>query len=219
MRLVGIGAALAGLAALLAIPAGRASASDPSSCRALDVDYAVNTSLELRDTQMGAADGIYPSGSGTLRLRFDGPPEGPGANARLTAYTVQGRTQIVTRALMFSTRVVTDARYSARTAGPDGAAHGSLRDGVLRWATKLAGYRVDGTMTCDGSFCGSFGAPPRGTSPLHDGPMDVDFQPFVFSKDRHTFTMARSLVSRGAGQTSFLLLAGRETARSCADPP
>jgi len=86
-----------------------------------------------------------------------------------------------------------------------------------RRSLEVRGYRTDGTLECEGSLCGKFGAPPPGKSELHIPPGPVDFKPFEFAPDRATFTMARAQVSKTEmpKQTGFLALAGRETKRTC----
>jgi hypothetical protein len=210
-----LSAAWMGLIGAALLAAAPASANDPE-CSVVDVDYAIATSLQLRDTRMGAADGVYPSGSGTLRLRVEGPPDASSREVRLVSFETRGRIEIAARALFWTTRVVTEARNSVRTEAGSTTARGALHDGVIRWSTPLSGYRSDGTQTCDGSMCGSFGAPASGTSPLHDGPHEVTLSPFVFSRDQRTFTMGYTLVSRTPSQSSYLALSGRETARRCA---
>lgn len=197
------------------LAASPASARDPDGCVSFDVDYATASNLQLRNTRLGAADGVYPSGTGTMRLRIEGAPGAPAHAVRLLSYDNRGRISIVTHALLWTTTVVTDARNTVRSAGDQGAARGTLRDGVVSWSTKVTGYRSDGTMTCDGTMCGRFGAPPPGSSPLHDGPYDIDFRPFVFSHDMRTFTMDYALVSRAPEQTSYVSISGREVSRTC----
>ena len=206
--------ALAVLAAT-AFSSSPASATDPDSCSAVDVDYAVATSVELRNTRLGAGDGVYPSGTGTIRLRIDAPSSAAVRGVRLTSFDTHGRFEVVARAVFWVTRIVTDAHNTVRAGGVAGAARGTLRDGVITWSTKVPGYRSDGTLTCEGTMCGSFGAPPRGVSPFHEGPTDVTFPPFVFSRDLQTFTMASALVSSSPERSVYIALSGREIARSC----
>ena len=98
------------------------------------------------------------------------------------------------------------------------AAEGTLVNQTVRWAGPVRGYRTDGTLTCNGSLCGSFGAPPAGRSELHIGPGPVTFNSFELARDMKTFTMATALVSKTSmpKQTGFVALGGRETKRSCA---
>lgn len=189
-----------------------AQALDPQACTTVDVDYAIVSTLQLRNTRLGAADGVYPSGSGTLTLRIEGEPGAAGRPVRLLSFQTRGRFAVEARVLAWSTRVVTDA---LTTVQPN-AARGTMKDGVLTWSTKVPGYRSDGTLSCEGSMCGSFGAPARGASPLHDGPREVTFSPFVFARDQRTFTMGYTPVSRTADQSSYLAVSGRELARRCA---
>jgi hypothetical protein len=197
-------------------PSSAAFAQEPEACSAVDVDYAITTSLQLRDTRLGAADGVYPSGTGTLRLRVEGRPDAASREVKLLSFDARGRFEVVAHSLFWTTHVVTDARTTVRPDLSSALAHGMLRGAVLRWASPVSGYRSDGTLVCEGSMCGSFGAPAPGTTPLHDGPHEVAFNPFVFSRDGRTFTMAFALVSRTPAQTSYLAVSGRETGRRCA---
>jgi hypothetical protein len=203
--------AIAGLAAGV-LPWSIASATDADSCSAFDVDYALATSTELRNTRMGAGDGVYPSGSGTLRLRIDAPSSATTRGARLLSFEAHDRFEVVAHAVFWVTRIVTDAH---NTLHPGPGAAGTLRDGVITWSTRMPGYRSDGTLTCEGAMCGRFGAPPPGVSPFHEGPSDVTFSPFVFSRDQRTFTMTSALVSSTSERSVLIALSGREIARSC----
>jgi hypothetical protein len=211
-----VAVAIMGLLGASALQSSAASAQASAACSAVDVDYAITTALQLRDTRLGAADGVYPSGTGTLRLRIDGRPEAGSREVQLVSFDTRGRFEIAAHALLWTTRVITDAHNTIHPDPPGALAHGTLDGTVLRWASPMSGYRSDGTLTCDGTMCGSFGAPGAGTTPLHDGPHQVLLNPFVFARDRQTFTMPFALVSRTPAQTSYLAVSGREIARRCA---
>ena len=182
---------------------------------AVDVDYAIATNTELRNTGLGVGDGVYPSGTGTLRLRFNAPSSASARGVHLMSFDAHDHFEVTARAVFWVTRIVTDAQNTVRAGGVAGAARGALHDGSVTWSTKVAGYRSDGTLTCDGTMCGSFGAPPPGVSPFHEGPNDVTFPPFVFSPDLKTFTMTGALVSNTPERSVYIALSGGEVARTC----
>jgi hypothetical protein len=125
------------------------------------------------------------------------------------------------KTLFFTTTVVTDTQSRA-TPDTCGAANGSLAGTTLRWSTPVRGYRTDGKLTCQGSLCGSFGAPPEGTSGFRVAAHPVTFRSFEMSDDLHRFTMPLTFVSKTEHpkQTAYLTLAGTEVRRSCvATPP
>lgn len=171
---------------------------------------------------MGKGNGTYKIGPGTALLHFDDQGGQPGGHVRLISYTMKEQFTITAKTLGFTTTVVTD---SASRATPDKcgvAADGTLSpDDKVVWSTKVHGYRTDGTLDCNGSLCGTFGAPPSGKSEVHIGPGPVTFLPFVFAADGKTFTMNEVFVSKTdmPKQTAHLSLSGRELRRTCAPTP
>ena len=87
----------------------------------------------------------------------------------------------------------------------------------LRWEGRANGVRTDGTLVCEGFMCGKFGAPPSGTSEVHDGPTSIELKPFQFSPDMKTFTMPFALLSKSDSpkQRTLVSIAGREVQRAC----
>jgi hypothetical protein len=132
----------------------------------------------------------------------------------MMSYSLDNHFMVDAKAALWRTRVLTQSRTSV-AATCNGVAEGTLDGQSLRWSSKVNGYRSDGTLTCTGSMCGKYGAPPAGTSPLHDGPLAVAFMPFAFSADQKTFTMPYTLLEKGSDRTAYLALSGREVARSC----
>lgn len=190
---------------------------DQAPCDAWDVEYATLATLGIRDTRLGAGDGDHPVGPGSLTLRFgnaDGPKSGP---VKMVAYSMREHFTVEAKALFWNTRVTTDATTIATGDACGVVAEGVLTKTRLGWSTKVRGYKTDGTLTCDGSMCGKFGAPPQGKSDHHSPPGDVAFASFDMSPDLKGFTMAASMVSqsRSPAQTSYLALAGREAKRTC----
>jgi hypothetical protein len=189
-----------------------AAAEDP--CVAMDVEYALSGTLAIRDTRLGAGDGDHNVGPGTLVLRFDGAQPGPGP-VKLVSYAMKSTFTVEAKALVWNTKVTTDTQTTA--SGSCSAAEGTLAKTRLSWASKVRNYKTEGTLTCDGSMCGKFGAPPQGKSDYKPPTTDVTFASFDMSPDFKTFTMAASQVSKSESpaQTTYLTIAGRETKRTC----
>lgn len=198
---------------LAAALAPRAAVADDPPCDAWEVDYNLTGILAVRDTPMGAANADHPVGPGTMTLRFEnatGPGDGP---AKLLSFSIK---EFFT-GVYFSTKITTDITSTAIPTATCSAAEGTLARAKLTWGSKVRGFKIDGTLTCEGPMCGKFGGPPAGKSDYHNGPNDVQFQPLEFGTDMKTFTMAASLVSSGDSpkQSTYLAMAGREIKRTC----
>lgn len=207
--------AVSAVTAAIAVPSRPAGADQP--CDAWDVQYTLAAKLQLTDTPMGAGNGIYPVGPGSVVLRYENVDGAPGGVVQLRAYAMREFFRIDSSALFWKTHVVTDTRT---TASPDACgviATGKLDGTTLHWVSTAAGYRTDGTLDCDGSLCGSFGAPPGGKSELHIPPHAVTLGPFKFAPDMKTFSMPSTLVSKTESpkQTAYLAFSGREARRTC----
>jgi hypothetical protein len=207
------------LVGVLTPSAGSASADAAPPCDELEVVYSLAGNLELTETPMGQGDGVYRIGPGTAVVRFDarnGVPTGP---ARLISYGMTDRFMVHSTTLFWNTHVTTEARTSVGQDACGIAATGFLSDSgrMLEWRSDIRAARTDGTITCEGSLCGKFGAPRAGKSEIHVPPHDTAFRPWVFAPDKRTFTMAKSLMSRSESpkQTSSLALSGREIRRQC----
>lgn len=173
------------------------------------VDYGLSAKLHLSDTPMGAGDGTYAIGPGRMVLQFADSGGKPGGKTALLDYRMRDHFVVKSRALFWTTTVTTRAQTKAASA------HGTLTGQILAWTTKVRGYRTDGTLTCEGSLCGKFGAPPAGTSELHIGPNDVQFRPLTFSSDLRRFTMPKTFVAKTKmpKQTAHVEVSGRELTR------
>lgn len=204
-------------AAELLWPTGARAEPPKASCRAWTIDYALAANLELTDTPLGEGDGIYKIGPGRVVLRFENLGGKPGGAVQMLSYTMREHFTVTAKTLFWTTTVITDSRTQASPDGSGAITRGRLVDHALRWAGPLHGYRTDGTLTCDGSLCGKFGAPPQGKSELHIPPHNVLFKPFKFSNDLSTFKMPYTIVSKtdSPKQTAHLALAGRAMRRSC----
>jgi hypothetical protein len=204
------------MAVAIAMAAGTTTVADADEeCVASDVEYATVANLLVKDTKFGAANGVYSLGTGKLRVRFENGVNGALKEASLMSYELDNHLIIKASVAFWSTKVETNSRTVAADAC-GGAAQGDVALGDLVWRTPVAGYRSDGTIECAGNVCGNFGAPPLGSSPLHEVDAVV-FRPFHFSPDGKTFSMPYTKISHSDSpqQTNYLSLSGRETRRTC----
>jgi hypothetical protein len=194
------------------------AAAQPEPCAAWEVEYALSANLTIRDTKMGAGDGTHVIGPGSVTLRFEGPV-GPGP-VKMLSYQMTERFTVNATAMFWKTSVTTDAQSAATPDGCGVVAAGKLERPTLAWSTPMRGYHTDGTLTCEGSMCGKFGAPPPGKSDLHEPARPVQLASFEFAPDLKTFTMAATQVSKSESpsQTTYIGLAGREVKRTCVVP-
>jgi hypothetical protein len=206
IAVVSAGAALA--------PSVATASDDADSCDVVDVEYATAAKLKVTDTLMGAGDGEYRIGPGHIVLRFD---HGGSSGVRMLAYEMPQHFTVVSNVLFWKTTVAT--RAESRALPPHAIiAEGKMDGHTLHWRAPGVGFRSDGTITCNGSMCGQFGAPPPGTTELHVGPNPLDFRPFEFDATMKTFSMPFAFVSESSApkQRSFLALGAREIRRTCA---
>ena len=217
MRLARISSAVFAVAVLTIsiAPTGQAETAAPCSW---EIEYELAASLKLTDTPMGEGDGIYRIGPGSVVLRYENRGGRPGGDVKMLRYAMRESFTIRSKTLFWTTTAITDTNTAA-TPDPCGIAAEGAIDArrTIRWRTPLRGYHTDGTLTCDGSLCGKFGAPPQGQMPLHIGPSAVWFSPFVFAPDMQTFTMATTHVSKTSmpKQSGEVALSGRERRRAC----
>jgi hypothetical protein len=214
---------VAALVSAVVLSAGASSSEAASSkCDATDVEYAVAANLRVTGTLMGAGDGEYRIGPGRIVLRFDHDPNliSPSpSSVRMMAYDMGEKFQLVSKVVFFTTRVLTDIRSHATPDARSVVAEGVLTERAIRWTNVVGSFRSDGTLSCEGFFCGKFGAAPAGTSRFHMGPSKMSFSPFEFSADMKTFSMQSTLDSKTEDpqQESYLALAGREIRRTCVE--
>ena len=205
-----LGAILAG-----ALPAHTGPTdSDVPQCGVTEVEYVLSATLQITDTMMGAGDGVHVVGPGRALVRFDG--RSGARRASLLAYDLRESFTVVSSVLFWATRVRSHLRLSASRA-PASVADGAMVGQTLRWEGRANGPRTDGTLDCEGFMCGKFGAPPSGTSEVHDGPTSIELAPFQFSPDMKTFTMPFALLSKSDSpkQRTLVSIAGREVQRTC----
>ncbi len=206
-----------GFVAVLVAPFHLAEmATTPPPC-AWEIEYNLSANLKLTETPMGEGNGIYPIGPGKVVLRFENQGGQPGGDVKMLQYAMRESFTIKAKTLAWTTTVITETNTRATPNACSIAAEGTLDNHTLRWRTPVSGYRTDGTLTCSGSLCGKFGAPPAGKTPLHIGPGPVQFSAFVFGPDMQTFTMATTHVTKTTmpKQTGEVALAGREVRRVC----
>jgi hypothetical protein len=208
------------LVAVMAIglPAHAASAvSDDAPCDVADVQYDVAANLQITNTTMGAGDGFHRIGPGKMRLRFDNRPGHP--RVHLMAYDMRETFTVVSNVLFWHTQVRTNLQMSASRA-PGSVADGTIDGHTLRWDGHANDVHSDGTIECDGSMCGKFGAPASGTTEVHLGPSTMELEPFQFGAEMQTFTMPFALISESDSpkERSLLAMAGRRVKRVCVSP-
>lgn len=206
----------AGVALGLLADVGIAGAEQAPPCDAVEVEYALSANLELSDTPMGQGDGVYKIGPGVAVVRYE-----PRGVVKLLSYEMTERFQIETRTLFWKTHLINDSRTTVARDACGVVSSGALAGRKLTWTTDIRGARTDGTMTCDGSLCGTFGAPPQGTSPLHVASHDPHFEPWAFAADMRTFTMPKTWMAKSDSPrfTSHVAIAGREVRRTCVTVP
>lgn len=192
-----------------------ARAEGEPACDVVQVEYALSANLELSDTPMGQGDGVYKIGPGVAVVRYEQ------RTAKLVGYEMTERFRIDSRTLFWKTHVINDSKTTVGHDACGVSATGNLSGRTLTWTTDVRGARTDGTTTCEGSLCGSFGAPPPGRSELHVPPHDPKFKPWVFAADMKTFTMEKSWMARSEmpKMTSHVAMAGREVRRTCVQVP
>jgi hypothetical protein len=207
-------AAALGLA-LASAPHSASADASPADCGVVDVQYDVSANLKITDTVMGAGDGVYRIGPGKVVLRFD--DRKGRRHARLLSYDLRQSFTVVAKALLWTTRVSTDIQTRAYFAPSLFVAEGTLGGSTLRWDGQANGVRSDGTLRCEGSMCGKFGAPPSGISEIHTGPSSIALKPFEFAGDMKTFTMPFAVLSESEvpKERTLVSMAGREVKRAC----
>jgi hypothetical protein len=211
-RIQPIAVAAATLALGMVSHSASAEPNEPA-CRVVDVSYAVSANLKITDTTMGAGDGTHRVGPGQIVLRFDYRGDHP--HVTLRAYDLRQTFTVVAKALMWTTRVTTDIEMRAPQSMP--AAEGTLEAHTIRWGGHADGVTSDGTLVCDGTMCGKFGAPPSGRSEVHRGPSTIELKPFEFGQDMKTFAMPFALVSQSDSpkERTLMAISGREMKRAC----
>jgi hypothetical protein len=209
------------LAVGLVVAPGDAPAEDAAPCNAFEIEYTLAANLTLRDTPMGEGNGTYTIGPGQVVLRFENRGGAPGGAVQMLGYSMREYFVINSKTLFWTTSVTTDTNTASTPNKCAVTAEGVVSGRTLSWRTPLRGYHTDGTLNCQGSLCGKFGAPPPGQSELHIPPGPVLFGAFELSADTKTFTMSPTQVAKTEmpKQTSFLGLAGRETRRTCVQVP
>ncbi len=216
-RLVALAAGVLSLAALALVlrpAAAQVRASDAPGCAQWEIQYAIAGTVQITETTMGAGNGAFPVGPGTLVLRVDTQA----LRAMLLRFDLHEHFALHPSAIMWKATVVTDTAVRVAPDRTGAAASGRWSgDGVLQWDAPLRNYRSDVALTCDGSLCGKFGAPPQGQSELHQTPGAIRLHPFRFDREGQTFQMDFTLVSSSEAphQRTYLALAGRRTARTC----
>jgi hypothetical protein len=198
-----------------------AQTSEAGACTAWRVEYVANVNLKVSDTPLGAGDGVYEVGPGTIVLRVENKDGQPGGRVDMLEYRTREHFTVVSKALLWKATVQTRTNTRATPDKCGVVGKGYLQANTLSWSGPIRGSRTDGTLHCEGSLCGMFGAPPKGTSEFHLPPRPVVFKPFRFGKDLKTFTMDYTFAARTESpkQTSHVALNAREVRRACVPVP
>jgi 2-polyprenyl-6-hydroxyphenyl methylase/3-demethylubiquinone-9 3-methyltransferase len=187
-------------------------------CAAWFVEYTLAASLRLSDTPLGRGDGVYRVGPGALTLRFEDQDGRPGGSVKMVSYEVKQPLSIVSTVLFWKTTVTSDTTTRKEHDSCSMPPEGRLAGTTLTWDKAVPGFRSDGTVRCEGTFCGRYGAPPAGSTPFHIAAHASKLEPFQFSADMSSFTMPWMFVAKTdvPKQTAHLALSGREARRTCA---
>jgi hypothetical protein len=189
-------------------------------CGAWDATYTLSGTLRITGTPMGAGDGVHPVAPGKLVLRFDDQDGQKPGHVELRSFEILQVFSLQPKSFIMSAQIATYAMARASAAPSGVVAAGTVAGDAIRWDTPMRGYHTDGTLSCDGSLCGNFGAPPQGKSPIHTAPRNVQLSPFRFKDDGWTFQMAQALVSQDTSppQKGYLALLGRAKSWVCVRP-
>jgi hypothetical protein len=175
------------------------------------------TRFEVRDTPFGAGDGSYEVGPGYVTIDYtasgnalvDGPVQLRGFSLVLDFLADNA-----------GASVRSDLLSVANFTGQQTAAAGSLSNGVLTWSESFP-YKVTGTITCNGIFCG-FAGFEEGVPRDESGEDSVTFTNFTFESGGPQagapFVAAELSLDAGGGASTFLLIQGREVRRSLVEP-
>lgn len=226
---------------------GYSCAGEPSACACASwvVTYDLTGTFEIADTTLGAGDGEFAIGPGSLTLRLSsdetGAAPGPGA-ARLLQYAMHQ--EFSQNVAVFGGDVQTNVDASA---GPDvpacGRASGTVADATLTWdecptastygttnyapEDTLAGpgcvrdYHSEGMVLCTSSATGC----SAGRLEQNENPQDATWhQPFTpltldLSAAPSTVTMGRTQIPNDAPSTTWIAFTGTETSRTCEPLP
>ncbi len=112
---------------------------------------------------MGAGDGVHTIGPGTVVLHFDDVARASRRrDAKLMTYEMTD--QFTVNAKVFGIGTSRHERHEHEDDAERLRRLGARRDSsdrTLRWSTLWNGIHTDGHVTCSGSMCGRFGAPPQ----------------------------------------------------------
>jgi hypothetical protein len=208
--------------AIILFGVGTIHRASADGCDVFETEYALSANLRVRGTTMGAGDGDYRVGPGKVVLRFSPGENGDaGPSVRLVSYAMRQNFTVVSKALFWETRILTDVETRTVPDPRQVVAEGVLRGQSIQWKRIVGIFRDDGTLDCDGTFCGKFGAPAPGRSAFHMAPLKTTLAPFEFSPDMKTFAMPYALSSKSEdpAQETYIALGGREVKRVCLASP
>lgn len=206
----------------LALPRTPDVHAEPAACERWVVEYALSpgSQLKIAGTPFGAGNGTFNIGPGRLKLGFRNRGGKPALKGKVTAlsYTMRAHVPVTTSVLGMKTTVTSDTATSVSPDRCSKVAKGLFNGTRLLWTSPFRRYRTDGTITCHGSLCGRFGAPPEGKSEIHIPPRPVRLMSLEFEPHDPThFTSSFLLMDKTKSPPSknYMRLVGREIARRC----
>jgi hypothetical protein len=149
-------------------------------------------------------------GSITLRFQDDGGAPALDGPVSIVEYTL---TQNFVTGNNFATVTTEMQTWS----GPEacGTANGTLAMGTATWTApaQMDPYCRDGTVSCVGSFCGMYGAPPENMpfEFMNDCSVPLAVNDFVFTAGIDAFFMEPAIMSMDANQTVTIAFVGTKT--------
>lgn len=175
------------------------------------------TEFDIRNSPLGLGDGTYPVGPGYLVIDYSA------SGGALVDGPVQMRSFSLVEEFVATNpgaTVVADLFAEANFSGAQTDATGTLASGTLTWGETFP-YKVVGTNTCTGNFCGLAGftaGVPRDDSDEYP----VTFSAFTFGsggpQGGASFEAEDTLLQSSDQADSYLLLKGREIRRELIDP-
>jgi hypothetical protein len=199
--------------------------TDGSACQVWEITYDLtNSEFEISGTPLGQGDQVnvvqepYDDdeniGPGNLVMRFHDVGGAPGGQAFITSYAMDIHFVVDGNATI-TTDLVTDA-------GPDecGVAFGMLEAGTVPWdPATIAGMHTVGTILCEGLFGCNLGGLPDGMPVLVDDTTDQPINPFQFSADLTSFSMAPIVIANDDQSTTSWTYVGTQTSRELVGAP
>lgn len=196
----------------------------PPACDVWEITYDLDGSLFRVESTINFEkpveapyDGDDTVGPGTVVVRFQDVDGAPGGTAALVSYEMSMH-------FLSGIPVIADVQTDLEnSAGPDGCglSTGPLGGTTVVWdPSAIVGHHSVGQIVCNGGGCGAGGLPNGDPVPV-DEVSDQPVNPFVFSEDLSSFTMAEILISstERPPADSFWSFQGTEVSRELVGAP